>query len=266
MKKQTLLTLAAIITLTLAAFGSFSWNTTTPVSTTNHLTALEHDQNMVTKTFKAFPDFIYDIGPRFSGIKKSEIKTYTSIADFLDEDTYKNIDKVHTTSLILVVNDRQTTTRANGTSGTFNKAQLKFLQTATYATNFVMRVDYDEKDPQSGYTFDSYRSPHHTIVPEEQAYYSDGKEQLKLFLKESCQSVLIDVDPEKLKPAKLYFTVTKHGTIENINLDRDSGYPDVDKKMIELINNTPGTWQPAKNSKGEAVNQELVISFGLMGC
>jgi len=36
--------------------------------------------------------------------------------------------------------------------------------------------------------------------------------------------------------------------------------------MIELITKTPGEWQPAENYKGEKVDQELVVSFGLMGC
>ena len=78
--------------------------------------------------------------------------------------------------------------------------------------------------------------------------------------------MLINVDPEQLKPARLYFTVTKDGTIENLKLDSGSGYPEVDKKMMELITKTPGAWLPAKNSKAETVNQELVVFFGLMGC
>ena len=36
--------------------------------------------------------------------------------------------------------------------------------------------------------------------------------------------------------------------------------------MIELIYKIPGTWQPAENAKGEKIDQELVLSFGLMGC
>ena len=30
--------------------------------------------------------------------------------------------------------------------------------------------------------------------------------------------------------------------------------------------NAPRAWQPAENAKGEKVDQELVISFGAMGC
>jgi hypothetical protein len=36
--------------------------------------------------------------------------------------------------------------------------------------------------------------------------------------------------------------------------------------MMELIQMTPGQWQPAENELGEKVDQELVVSFGLIGC
>jgi hypothetical protein len=107
-----------------------------------------------------------------------------------------------------------------------------------------------------------------TIVPETQAEYSKGKAALKEYLKESSKASrdIANVDPEKLQPAKLYFTVTKKGAIENVKLDRTSNYSLVDEAMIELIKNAPGTWKPAENLKGEKVEQELVVSFGLMGC
>ena len=113
---------------------------------------------------------------------------------------------------------------------------------------------------------DSYSTPHLTIVPEKQATYSNGKDALKKFLKDNSKNTRSSVNPEKLQPAKLFFTVTKKGTIEHVKLDRSSNYPLVDKTMIELITKTPGTWEPAQNSKGEKIDQELVISFGLMGC
>jgi hypothetical protein len=73
------------------------------------------------------------------------------------------------------------------------------------------------------------------------------------------------VQADLLKPAKLFFTVTIKGSIKNVYLDRTSGYPDVDKTMIELISKVPSAWEPAQNTKGEKVDQELVVSFGLIG-
>ncbi|PHS04082.1 MAG: hypothetical protein COA88_14525, partial [Kordia sp.] len=107
---------------------------------------------------------------------------------------------------------------------------------------------------------------HLTIIPEKQAVHIDGKNELKKFLKENSKKSRTNVVPEKLRPAKLYFTVTKNGSIKNVKLDRSSGYPLLDEKIIELINNTSGKWKPAENYKGEKIEQELVVSFGLMGC
>jgi hypothetical protein len=142
------------------------------------------------------------------------------------------------------------------------------MQSLDYSTNFVIWADYEGKNKETGELEDTHWTPYLTIVPEKQAEYTHGKEALKKFLKENSEATRIKakVEPEKLQPAKLFFTVTKTGTIENVRLDRTSNYPLVDNKMIELIKNTPGTWIPAENHKGEKVDQELVVSFGLMGC
>ena len=123
-----------------------------------------------------------------------------------------------------------------------------------------------EKNAETGVLEDTHWTPYLTIVPEKQAEYLKGKESLKKYLKESSEDARAHVIPEKLQPAKLYFTVTKNGTIADVRLDKSSNYPVVDKRMIDLITNLPGKWEPAENLKGEKVDQEFVISFGLMGC
>lgn len=37
------------------------------------------------------------------------------------------------------------------------------------------------------------------------------------------------------------------------------------KNMLELMWNAPGKWIPAENSKGNKVEQELVVKFGMPG-
>ena len=58
---------------------------------------------------------------------------------------------------------------------------------------------------------------------------------MRNYLKDKSFEARANVQVDNLQPAKLYFTVTKTGTIENVKLDRSSNYLDVDKKMIELI-------------------------------
>lgn len=86
------------------------------------------------------------------------------------------------------------------------------------------------------------------------------------YLREESKEVRANLDSENLKAAKLSFRVTKQGAVEGIELERPSGYPEVDQKMIELISNLPGYWIPAKNAGSEDVDQEFVISFGSLGC
>jgi hypothetical protein len=39
-------------------------------------------------------------------------------------------------------------------------------------------------------------------------------------------------------------------------------YPTLDEKFMTLIENIPGKWISAENSKGEKIEQELVFTFG----
>jgi len=268
MKKNILFICTTFTTLILTAYGFINWN----VSKTDQL-AISIDENITTKTQvpdkvknRFFTDFIYDVGPRFGAIKKRELDQATSITPFFDKKQLQSIVSLKSVSIILIKSDKRTDTKTTGYSNKLTTAQLKLLQSFDYSTSFLIKAEYQQINQKTGKLEDSYSTPHLTIVPEKEASYSQGMDALKKFLKENSKKYRIDVDPEKLKPAKLYFTVTKKGTIENIKLDRPSGYPLVDKTMIELINKTPGTWQAAENYKGEKVDQELVVSFGLMGC
>ena len=218
---------------------------------------------------KIFTDFIYDVGPRFNVIKKSDLDKATSFSDFITDEHAERIVLYKKLGVIVLDGDEKTDIREtdnSGNSGNLTPAQLKLLQSADYATNLLIWADYREKSFDTGNLENSTWTPYLTVVPEKQAIYLDGKDALKAFLKQETEAVRANVEADLLKPAKLFFTVTKNGTIENVYLDRTSGYPDVDKTMIELISKAPGTWEPAKNAKGEKVAQELVVSFGLMGC
>lgn len=268
MKKNTLILSTIFLSLILITFGFSN------LANSN----IEQSEPIINKTFSInkqvpkkvensiFTDFIYDVGPRFSAIKKREVDKATSITTFLDKKQLQSIASLKSASIILIEDNKRTDTKTTGHSEKLTTSQLKYLQSFDYSTSFLIRVEYQQINKVTGELEDSSSTPHLTIVPEKEANYLKGKYALKRFLKENSEIARVHVDPEKLKPAKLYFTVTKKGTIKNVKLDRSSGYPLVDEKMIELINNTPEKWSPAENYKGEKIEQELVVSFGLMGC
>ena len=280
MKKRIKILKVIIVTLCFSTIGAMSCKEakTESLQTIESKDVAINTNVVIEKPNKTiFTDFIYEIGPRFSPIKKSDIEKATSIATFFDEKQLQAIESLNTISVIFIINDEQSDIRATGTSEQLNKAQLNLLKSAGYSTHFLIRADYKMKNEETGELEDSYSTPHLTIVPEKQAEYLDDSQQLinrdgKMALKEYLKNHSLEartkanVDAEKLKPAKLYFTVSKTGIIENVRLDRSSNYPIVDDAMIELIKNAPGEWLPAENIDGEKVDQELVVSVGLMGC
>lgn len=266
MKKSILILCVALTILSLTAYGYINMNdfeTDQEKSFVNEDIPNEAEKN--TKK-EIFIDFIYDVGPRFGPIKKDLVDNAKTIDAFFDEEQIQAIFSLNSVSIIMIIDDKQSDIRETGNSFELTDAQIKLLQASNYSSSFLIRAEYQQKNKETGELEYSYSTPHLTIVPEKQATYVNGKDELKKYLKENSEESRVNVDPDKLKPAKLYFTVTKEGTIKNIKLDRSSGYPEVDKKMIELISKAPGKWLPAENIKGEKVEQELVVSFGLMGC
>jgi hypothetical protein len=215
---------------------------------------------------KIFSDFFYDVGPRFASIKKTDLDTIRTLSDFIGEEDAERIVSYRSLMITILNGQEETNIKETGNSGVFTAAQIKLLQAADYSTNILIRGVFREKSLETGLLEVTERTPYLTIVPEKQAAYIHGMDALREYLKTESEEARIHVDSEKLQPAKLFFTVTTHGTIENVKLDRSSGYPIVDKTMIELIINTQKEWSPAENSTGKKVDQELVVSFGLMGC
>ena len=270
MKKSIIIFGIALTILGLIAFGIINRDT----SDTNQIETLVSEEVAINKQAQSkiekriYTDFIYDVGPRFGPMKKGDLDKAKSINDFLDEKQIERIVSIKSVRILLIEDGEQVDTGITGYSEELTTAQLRFLQSANYSTNFVIRADFLEKNEETGIIGDGYTTPHKTIVPEKQAVYQDGKKAIMEYLKESSKEIRdrVNVQADKLQPAKLFFTVTKNGTIENIHLDRTSNYPLIDETMIELISTAPGEWVPAENTKGEKVDQELVVSFGLMGC
>lgn len=213
-----------------------------------------------------FEDFIYEVAPRFNVIKKTDLDKVRSFDDFIGEEHAQRIVSYSSVSVIILNGQEKTDIRETGNSGILTPAQIKLLQSSDYSTNILVSAYYQEKNPETGQVEEQHWTPYLTIIPEVQASYAGGMDKLKKILKDQSAGARKGVDPEKLRPAKLFFTVTKNGKIENVQLDRTSGYPRVDKAMIELISTTQKDWKPAQNTKGEKVDQELVVSFGLLGC
>ncbi|MGB1307739.1 MAG: energy transducer TonB [Oceanihabitans sp.] len=286
MKKTILIFFTVLLALCLTAFNVINWDDLKTESTKNKEIAvnatfntnkiLESNQasfvgpflNNNIKKPKNDGDFNYNFGPRFSPLKKSALKNIKSIADIFTEEEMQSIEKLKSVEIIVINNVGQTNIREIGYTKELTEAQIKLLQSFDYESHFNIRAEYLKKNTETGKLEDSFNSPHLTIVPEKQAIYLDGKKAFIQFFKENSREARLKakVDPYKMQPAKLYFTITKEGKIKNARLNRTSNYQIVDKNMLEIIEKLPGKWKPAENSKGEKMEQEFAVSFGLLGC
>lgn len=209
-------------------------------------------------------NFLYDFGPRFElTVTKKELAEIKSMKDLYHEEsiiTYRAV------TITIVENERLTSKRASGANEFLNKTQIEFLKSFEYSTNFQIGGDVVRKNKETGELEDGFSRPHVTVVPEVQAQYLNGRAALLDYLKKESKEEVAKLDEKKLQPGKVFFTITKNGTISNVRLLLTCGYDSIDKMMLKLIENAPGDWRPALDSKSEIVEQELVFSFGDMGC
>ena len=93
-----------------------------------------------------------------------------------------------------------------------------------------------------------------------------GKDALINYLMKGSEDERTLAKADKMRPAKLYFTVTKLGAISDVKIGNRSGYEAFDARMVELLKELPCKWTPAENEEDEKIDQELVVSWGFQGC
>ena len=268
MKRSVLILSTLLVAFGLTAFSLINWNDATPLPKeappSKAITADFDPLSFIKQEVAA--DFFYDIGTRFRPIKKEGLDNAVSITDFLPRKMTDPVVAYKSVKVIILDDHRQTEMYETGNSPTLTAAQAQLLRSADYSTNILIRAEYEWLNVKTGLLEDNYFTPYLTIVPEVQAEYVNGKDALISYLRANSEAITANVKEGKLKAGKLYFTVTKDGSISAIELAATSGYPAIDERMIELITTIPGQWKPAENSEGEKVDQKLVFSFGIIGC
>ena len=246
MKKNIFIFCTVLIASVLMAFGYKNWNDAEK------------------------PDLVYNIDSRFMAtISKENLHKATSVVDVVPKES--EWSKVSFLNMTVAVLQDGGEIHEVGDNEVFNEDQIKLLQSIDYSTHFYLKgrgkrkgagPDGLKDNKEDEFDFAYYL----TVIPEKEAEYTAGYDALITYLKRKSKEATAIIEQDKIQPGRVNFTVTKTGAIENVLLDSSSGYPSVDKKMVGLISNLPKKWNPATNSKGEKVDQELVFFFGVQGC
>lgn len=125
-------------------------------------------------------------------------------------------------------------------------------------------VNYKVKNYQTGHFDDKQLNHIMTVIPEKEAEYKSGYDELIRYLAENSRNEIAEIKPNQLETAYIQFTVTEKGEISDIDLKKTSGSSQIDKLMFEIIRVMPD-WKPAENSKGEKVKQNFEFALGVPG-
>ena len=263
MKSITLIACTVITTFTLAAFTYSSWDAL-PNNELSCQTAKDiepptffynlssHGKNTITKERMHNAKTISDLMPDFS-MQENLKNNITSVRDVKIRMEEENVNHPNHKS-----------EKGNGNS--LSKEQINLLKSIDYSTNFFLEGYSTTNKLIKDVNKEQYFNYYMTVIPEQQATYKAGNMAFINFLTTNCQPTIAKVQKGNLKSGNISFTVTTDGTISNIDINSTCGYPSVDERMVDLMNNLPDVWNVATNGKGEKVNQTLVFSYGQTGC
>ena len=259
MKKNALIVCLVLTTISLTTYGCKNQNS----STNEKEVCCKHSENE--KEIKRNPDFQYDLDSRFiATISKENIKNAQSVIDLVPREGTKGIVSFSNVKISELSEEGERNEKGNDEK--LNNAQHKLLNSLDYSANFYIEALCQIKNSETGELGDYNFVYYVTIVPEHEAEYKEGHSILLEYLLKNSLKETKHTKVDDLEPGKVLFTVTKEGKIANTVLESTSGYKSIDTKMLELIKNIPGEWNSAKNSTGDKVDQELVFSFGIIGC
>ena len=188
---------------------------------------------------------------------------FASKENFYNKFVYYVIDYV---SIEIETTSNGKTHTAQSSSDKLTAEQKNMLYNVDLNTNINIKIMFKYKS-QLGYNFgDNTRVTEGkvlvTVVPETEAEYPGGFEQMSAYLVKNVFDKISEKSVSwKIHQAIVKFTINEEGQIVNAKISRTSTDSKADKLLLDAFNKMPA-WKPAKNSKGVKVKQEFSIPFG----
>lgn len=256
MKKALVIACMIVGTLSLMAIGLVRHeNAKTDMSENQIEKAIEskEEQSIV------IDNFAIEVGTRFiANVSKEDLHKAVSISEIIPKSAHSDHYYIKETSVR--IDNYDLDTKVTGFDLNLNEPQLALLKRVQYSDNLQFGAQHASSWESGSLNYMV------SVVPEQQAEYIDGKDELVSYLREGSSSIATFFKKGQWGAGKINFTIDEQGTISNINLTSTSRNIEVDQQMIRLISDTPGNWIPAENAKGEKVKQVLTLSFGSLGC
>lgn len=168
-------------------------------------------------------------------------------------------------SVEVMANSNGQSIKAKSENDVLTTRQQDILNNVNPGTDIVINILYKSKNSVTDKIETSNMNVLMTVVPEIEAEYMGGKQQLKKYLMENFSNKITETVPVELQEGMVKFTVNEAGEIGNVQIAKSSGDLKTDQLLLEAIHNMP-KWKPAENSMGIKVKQEFAFSLGKVGC
>jgi hypothetical protein len=256
--------LAALLTCTFGCNGQAPPLDGTPTTT---VAAVPLGLGLESYLFSTAPQIFHALDSRFQlTVSRQQLQQARTIHDIVPGHLKQEGVTYTVVSVRTFDGEGSTHLVAHGKGEVLDEAQRKLLGSLDYSDSFVIDARSTDNSHPSGSGNWYQHTPHVTIVPEHEAENSLGREALVAHVRSGTSAFAYRVDANTLRAGKVHFTVNKEGMLVDVRLTGSSAYPLLDKRVLELVQGFPGTWKPATNAAGEAVEQKFVFSFGIEGC
>lgn len=200
-------------------------------------------------------------------VKKEKLSDAKSIGDVIPGYPVNWISSYVSVEISGITNGKMV--KASSTNANLSAEQKKLINEADLGTDLIADVKYSYVVPVCNTVEKNHMHTAITLIPEKEAEFSAGKDNLKKYLKENGINKISEMYFRQFKQVVVKFTVNEGGEIIDAKMSKTSGDAKTDKLILDTINKMPH-WKPAENSKGLKVKQEfeLIINKGNMndGC
>ncbi len=153
-------------------------------------------------------------------------------------------------------------TKASGISDVLNQEQKELIRLADRSSDIAVSVMYLPENSLKNNTVKQYDFKV-TIMPDKNAIYSEGAEQLIQYLQKNS---IVNIEAGSFTGYDLTaikFTITEQGHITDIQVAMPSKDTKIDEMLVAAISKMP-SWKPAAFSNGLKVKQDFVLTIGNM--
>lgn len=181
---------------------------------------------------------------------------------YREQDNYKSIIDYVSVELTATCNGKNIS--AKNTNDKLTSEQKKLLNSADLGTDVLIKIKFRHKYPENNEAGNASVIEGElpvTVVPETQAEYPGGLDQLALYLKRNIIEKVAEPNaPDKLGRVLIKFTVNENGEVIHAKIAHSSAHAKTDLLLLDAMHKME-KWKPARNSKGTNIKQQFSISF-----